>query len=226
MSRNFYSPTDMISNKSPDFSRSCILFGGSFDPLHLGHLHIAAAALRLLPYTEQLFFVPCQESPGKNRPLLPAALRLAFLRTGLQYQPYGIWTHELEKTEPSYTIHTLEAAHRLGAEKKRLYWLLGGDAYESFPRWKNPEGIRALAQLVVCQRPGSPWPTLQHPDDIRLAVPPFAASSTQIRESLAKGVVPENTLPTALEGYFSALFEGTLKGANPYANFPPGGKND
>lgn len=197
---------------TPDFSRaSTILFGGSFDPVHAGHLHVARECLLALPEIKQLVFVPAAESPGRTAHA-PAEQRLAWLRLAAEPLGFRVWEFETRRPGPSYTVNTLEAAHAAGARVDQLYWLLGADAYAGFSHWKSPERIRELCRLLVVDRPGQES-TSQHPLDRFVSIPLHEASSTRLRAELAAG----NPCPTWLPGPVATAFQNFLPGQNPYA---------
>ncbi|NUM89533.1 MAG: nicotinate-nicotinamide nucleotide adenylyltransferase, partial [Bdellovibrionales bacterium] len=150
-----------------DFRKATALFGGAFDPVHAGHLHVAREVSRLKPDVEQLVFVPAWRSPGKPPPAAPAADRLHWLELAVRGTPFLVWSWELQRHHESFTVETLKEAHRLGAVKKRLFLVLGGDAYESFERWKNPGHIRELCRLLVAHRSGAPF-LAKDPEDVLL----------------------------------------------------------
>lgn len=195
-----------------DFRKNTILFGGSFDPIHLGHLHIAREALKAVNPPAQLVFVPARESPGKPLPRASAEQRTAWIEESIRDAGYLLWDTELKRQGPSYTVETLEEAHRLGASRERLYWLLGADSYAHFESWKNPERIRELAILLVLSRPGT---SLQRKDprDVLREVAPHPASSSQIRAEIARGKIPDMLAPPVAEW----LKNLPLKSKNPYA---------
>ncbi len=131
------------------------VFGGTFDPVHVGHLAIALAALETVPLDEVLF-VPARRSPLKDRgPVASAEDRYAMLVRALGDEPrFGLSRIELDREGPSYTVDTLEALR----EEGELFLILGGDALAELPRWRSPERIRALATILVARRPGAPEP--------------------------------------------------------------------
>jgi nicotinate-nucleotide adenylyltransferase len=194
----------------PEFSRPAILFGGSFDPVHAGHLHVARECLVALPEVKQLVFVPAAESPGRKAHA-SAADRLAWLKLAAEPLGFRVWDFEAVRPGPSYTVNTLEAAHAQGARVDQLYWLLGADAYAGFPGWKNPERIRELCRLLVVDRPGQDSAS-QHPLDRFVSIPPHPASSTSVRAALAAGNPRPEWLPEAV----GAVLEKLLPGQNPY----------
>ncbi len=196
-----------------DFNKPTALYGGSFDPVHEGHLHVAKEVQRLLPAIEQIVFVPAAQSPRKPDPQAAAELRFQWLEAATAGTDWDVWDYEWKKAGPSFTVESLEEAHRQGAQRERLYWILGTDAYATFPNWKNPERIRALCRLVVVNRSTHPLER-QHPDDILLPILPHPASSTALRMALADFPAPTPSLPIAVRTEMEKLF---LLSRNPYA---------
>lgn len=194
------------------FVAPTILFGGTFDPVHEGHLHVAEHARSAIAGS-RLVFTPAAQSPGKAPAGASPAQRLAWLRLVAEPLSYGVWDFEIKKGGDSFTFLTLEEATRLGASPDRLYWLLGADAYAGFARWKSPERIRELATLLVVGRPGSPV-SLQDPRDRLIAIPEHPASSTALRAELAEGNASSPWLPAPLRAELGNLL---LPRTNPYA---------
>ena len=159
------------------------VFGGTFDPVHVGHLAIALAALQSLRL-DRIVFVPARRSPLKGAPpAASAADRLAMLEAATKDEPrFSVSRIELEREGPSYTVDTLEA---LSAEGE-LFLILGSDAVAELDRWRSPERIRALATILVARRPGAPEP------DARVATafdaPCLDISSRELRARAARGL--------------------------------------
>ncbi len=194
-----------------DFRQPTVLYGGSFDPVHEGHLHVARSVLLRRHDIKQLIFVPAAHSPGKASAFATGEQRLAWLRLAAEPAGFSVWDFEILRGGESFTVETLAEAHRRGATSDRLFWLLGADAYTGFSRWKNPSGIRELCRLLVADRPGyeiSP----QHPADEFVSIEPHPASSSAIRADLAEGEIPAPWIPEALR----AELEKVLPLANPY----------
>ena len=129
-------------------------FGGSFDPVHLGHLLVAQAAVEELGL-DKLFFIPAAQSPFKpeNRPA-PAAIRLQLLRLALAGKTnYEIDDQEIRRGGVSYTIDTLrDYAKRFpGAE---LFYLIGADNVSKLNEWREADELAKLAEFVAIPRPG------------------------------------------------------------------------
>src|SRR3954464_5309212 len=131
------------------------LFGGSFDPVHHGHLIVGQVAREKLGL-DVLRFVPAREQPFKHgRHRSSPEHRAAMLSLALEGQPgFAIERAELNRPAPSYTVDTLEALHRQGSGAE-LVLLLGADAAADLPAWHQARRIRELARVVVFTRPGT-----------------------------------------------------------------------
>src|SRR4051812_10154908 len=130
------------------------LFGGSFDPVHLGHLLVAQAACEEI-MLERLFFIPAAQSPFKpeSEPA-PAALRLRMLRLALAGKPnYEIDKQEVQRGGISFTIDTVRDYVRRfpGGE---FFYLIGADHVPTLPKWREAEELARLVQFVAIPRPG------------------------------------------------------------------------
>ena len=160
------------------------VFGGTFDPVHVGHLAVAHAALESVPL-DRVLFVPARRSPLKERaPVAAAADRLEMLERAIADEPrFAVSRVELDREGPSYMVETLE---RL-AGPDDLFLILGSDAIADFPHWKDPERIAALATLTVTERPGAPERIGDAPI-IRFDAPRLDISSRELRARAARGL--------------------------------------
>jgi nicotinate-nucleotide adenylyltransferase len=157
------------------------VFGGTFDPVHVGHLAIANAALDELGL-ERVYFVPARRSPLKqDGPLASATDRLAMLTAAIADEPrFRVSLVELDREGPSFTVDTLEALRGEG----QLFLILGSDAYADFERWRDPARIRKLATIVLAARPGAP----NAPAGVRMLDSPLMdISSRELRARAARG---------------------------------------
>jgi nicotinate-nucleotide adenylyltransferase len=175
------------------------LFGGSFDPVHLGHLLVAHAAFQELQLT-RLFFIPAAQSPFKpeNHPA-PAAQRLRLLRLALAGLPWcEIDEQELRRGGVSYTIDTLEAFSRTWPAAE-LFYLIGADQVPLLPNWRRAQDLARRVEFAVLPRPGEaevPFPSPFR--GRRLAGFPLGVSSSQIRARLKAGDSIEMLVPPAV----------------------------
>lgn len=160
------------------------VFGGTFDPVHVGHLAIAHAAVESVPL-DRVVFVLAKRSPLKERgPVAGEADRLRMLEVAIADEPrFAASRIELDREGPSYTVDTLE---RLGGADD-LFLILGSDAIADFPRWKDPDRIAALATLVVAERPGAPERIGEAPI-VRFDAPRLDISSRELRARAARGL--------------------------------------
>ncbi len=131
------------------------IFGGTFDPVHNGHLRIALDALEMLRLAH-LRLIPLAHAVHRDQPETPAELRLAMLSAAVGERPQLVVDdREIRRHGPSYTIDTLRELHT-DFPQHTLCLLLGTDAFNGFASWRNPEGILDLANIAVLQRPGHP----------------------------------------------------------------------
>jgi nicotinate-nucleotide adenylyltransferase len=172
------------------------LFGGSFDPVHLGHLLVAQAACEELAL-DRLFFIPAAQSPFKpgTAPASPA-LRLRMLRLALAGRStFEVDEQETQRGGVSYSIDTVRdyARRFTGAE---LYYLIGADHVPTLPKWREAEELARLAQFVVIPRPGEKPAELPPPFRLRhLGGWPLKVSSSEIRARVARRAPIEHLVP-------------------------------
>lgn len=172
------------------------LFGGSFDPVHLGHLLVAQAAREELAL-DRLFFIPAAQSPFKpaSEPASPT-LRLRLLRLALAGQSScEIDDQEIARGGVSYTIDTARhyAARFAGAE---LFYLIGADHVPTLPKWREAEELARLVHFVVIPRPGATPVVLPPPFRLEVLTGwPLKVSSSQIRARVQAGQRIDHLVP-------------------------------
>lgn len=175
------------------------IFGGSFNPIHLGHLLVAQAALEEMALT-RLFFVPTAQSPFKpeSKPA-SANNRLQWLRLALAGCSWAeVDDQEVQRGGVSYTIETVRDYSRrfVGAD---LFYLIGADQVAQLPKWKDADELARLATFVVLPRPGQSQTPLPSPFSGRwLAGLPLAVSSSQIRSRIKSGLSISHLMPSAV----------------------------
>jgi len=165
------------------------LFGGSFDPVHFGHLLVAQAAREELGLS-RLFFICAAQSPFKpERVLAPANERLRLLRLALAGQnACEIDDQEIQRGGVSYTIDTVRDYVRRfrGAE---LFYLIGTDHVAQLPKWRDADELARLVEFIVIPRPEQTTAPLPSPFRGRtLNGFPLGVSSSQIRERVKAGL--------------------------------------
>jgi nicotinate-nucleotide adenylyltransferase len=172
------------------------LFGGSFDPVHVGHLLVAQAAREELELT-RLFFIPAAQSPFKpeGKPT-PGNERLRLLRLALAGEEWSeIDGQEVERGGISYTIDTVRDYTRRFPQAQ-LFYLIGADHVTQLPKWREAQELAALLEFVVIPRPGQAEAPVPAPFKGRmLAGFPLGVSSSQIRERVKAGLTIEHLVP-------------------------------
>ncbi|MEA5445658.1 nicotinate-nucleotide adenylyltransferase [Gammaproteobacteria bacterium AB-CW1] len=130
------------------------LFGGTFDPIHHGHLRPALELYEILGLAE-VRLLPCADPPHRGRPLAPAPFRLEMAQAAVHDQPgLVVDDREMRRPGPSYTRDTLESFRAEFGEHRSLLLILGSDAFLGLPKWHRWEGLLELAHIVVAHRPG------------------------------------------------------------------------
>ena len=175
------------------------LYGGTFDPVHLGHLLVARAALEEVGL-DRLFFIPAAQSPFKpdNAPA-PAADRVRLLRLALAGQTRcEVDEQELRRGGVSYSIDTVRdyAARFPGA---RLHYLVGADQAPALMTWRDAGELARRVEFLVIPRPGSAAGPLPPPARGRwLRGFPLAVSASEIRARVKRGLALEPLVPAAV----------------------------
>ena len=182
------------------------LFFGSFNPVHIGHL-IVAAYMRDFTDLEQVWFVVSPQNPLKDKnSLLPDHHRLMLLKTAIENDP-GLRVSDIEfkMPKPSYTIHTLTWL----AEKypdKEFVLIAGSDILESFHKWKNYEVLLEFYSVYIYNRPGSvPGKYLNHPSIKFFDAPLMEISSSFIRNAIGNGKDVRYMLPPGVWEYIKEM---------------------
>jgi nicotinate-nucleotide adenylyltransferase len=178
------------------------LFGGSFDPIHHGHLIVAQVAAERLGL-DSLRFLPAREQPFKQgRHGTSAEHRAAMLSLAISNAPgFAVERIELDRPGPSYTVDTLDQLHRLEPQSKFVL-LLGADAATELPAWREAERIPELAQVVVFARPGSRVPASTFVSQV-IEVPAIDISATEIRRRVSRGQSIRYWVPDVVAEYIA-----------------------
>ncbi|QBQ53330.1 nicotinate-nucleotide adenylyltransferase [Nitrosococcus wardiae] len=204
--------------KPPHPTAAIGIFGGTFDPVHFGHLRPALELLEQLPLTE-IRFIPCRHPPHRQAPMASPGQRLAMLELAIAEEPrFTVDDRELARSGPSYMVDTL-ASLRAEQGNGPLCLILGTDAFRGLPQWHRWAELMELAHLLVMKRPGEPLPQegeLKHflesrciYDPAQLAQQPrglifplevtqLAISATRIRSLIGAGRSARYLLPDAV----------------------------
>ena len=175
------------------------LFGGSFDPVHNGHLLVALAAIEELSL-ERIFFIPAAQSPFKpeSKPA-PADLRARMLRLALAGQTrYEVDTQEIHRGGTSYTVDTVRD-YRSRFPNAELFYLIGADHIPQLHKWRAANELAAAVEFVAIPRPDEAPPATPAGFRVRaLRGFPLGLSSSQIRERVRAGRPIEHLVSRAV----------------------------
>ncbi len=210
------------------------ILGGSFDPVHYGHL-LLAESCREACELDQVWFLPAATPPHKRQQSAAEPrhrLEMLRLATG-GHASFLVSDLELVRGGVSYTVDTLEAVHALAPDAE-LFLLLGADTLADLPNWREPRRICELARPVVVQRAGSQldWQPLaellgpavfERLQPLTVEMPILGHSSTQIRAAVAAGRSIRFRTPRAVEKYVetNGLYQAATSAASSSGGEPP-----
>jgi nicotinate-nucleotide adenylyltransferase len=179
--------------------------GGSFDPIHLGHLRAAETAREELGL-ELLAFVPAGVPPHRAACLAPAIDRFAMSCLAMAGHPHFVtWDIELRRAGPSYTVDTL-ATLRAELPKDDLVLVVGSDTWPEMTAWREPERLFSLVAVAVVGRPGQPVRDPKPPFPggrgvVCIEGPTLAISATSVRERVRRGASVRYLVPDPVADY-------------------------
>jgi nicotinate-nucleotide adenylyltransferase len=187
------------------------VLGGTFDPVHIGHLIIAEEARLKLGLSKVLFVPAGQPWLKQDRNITPAVHRVEMVRRAIADNPFfELSTLEVERAGPSYTVDTLTMLGKQLGSRASLFFILGRDTLAELPLWKEPQKVVQLCRLVVPPRLGSR--DLKHLEKaipgllervIQLDMPVIGISSSEIRQRIAQGLPIRYLVPPAVEKYIT-----------------------
>lgn len=216
--------TVATADRSPPTASPIGIFGGTFDPIHIGHLRLAEEMAEAIGLSS-VRFVPAGRPPHRGAPGTAAAHRLDMTRLAVADNPrFAVDDREIRRQAPSYTVDTLAALRAELGDAQPVWLLLGADAFLGLAGWHEWRRLFALAHIAVAERPGAPL--LQSdalPEALRAEIAarrvadgtaagpagsvllrrmtPLAISATAIREALAQGRSVRYLLPGAVLDY-------------------------
>lgn len=201
------------------------IMGGTFDPIHYGHLVAAQGALWSFGL-DKVFFVPSGRPPHKARDAVSSPwdrYLMALLATISNHQ-FTVSSLEVERPGPSFTVDTVRHFQRERGPGCELFFITGADAIIEIPSWRNTEGLLELCHFIAASRPGYPEDDFRSflaslPDDQRdrihrIEVPALAISSSDLRRRVREGEPIKYLLPESVEGYIfkSGLYRNEGEG--------------
>ena len=203
------------------------LLGGTFDPVHAGHLDVARAAQHALDL-ERICLIPSRQPPHRPAPSASTADRLAMLRAATADDAlFEISTIELDADGPSYTAHTLDRLAARGTDTRAVCFITGADAFADISTWYQYPELLDRCHFAVVSRPGLPasalpvrlpalanrmriadknhrYPTTTQPSIFLIDAPTAPVSSTDVRARIARGASIAGLVPEAVAAYIDA----------------------
>jgi len=180
------------------------IFGGTFNPLHIGHLAVAQAA-RDSAALDRVVFVPCSEPPHKRLVHLASARdRLAMLKACIRTNPgFEVSDYEIRKGGKSYTIETVRYFQETLEPNARLFFIVGGDSAAQLQTWKKIEEITKIVSFIVVNRPGHDGcaPEIPHRS---VVMPGIGISSSYVRRRILQGKSIKYLVPDEVLRYIKA----------------------
>ncbi len=187
------------------------VFGGTFDPIHLGHLRVARSVRATLGLDRMLLVPAGQPWLKAGTPVSPVADRVEMVRLAIgRRKDLELSTIEAERPGPSYAVDTMEALAGQSPAGPELYFLLGGDALADIARWKDPQLLIRLCRLAAFSRPGGSLPDVPALEAavpgisqrvVLVEVPQVDVRATDIRRRAAQGRSIRGLVPRAVERY-------------------------
>jgi nicotinate-nucleotide adenylyltransferase len=189
------------------------VLGGTFDPIHSGHLVIAEEA-RLRLGLAKVLFVPAEQQWLKTgRNIAPAAHRVEMVRRAIAAEPYfELSTVDVDRPGPSYSVETMAILQQQLGDEARIFFVVGWDSLAELPQWKEPDRLVQLCKLVAVTRPGFSRPDLKAMESfvpgitqsvVWLDIPPVDINASDIRERVAQGRSICGLVPDEVESYIA-----------------------
>ena len=198
------------------------LFGGTFDPVHCGHIDVARAA-RLALGLDRVWLVPARVPPHRPPPVASAAHRFAMTALAVASEDgMQVSDIEMDGPGPSYTVETLDRLSAIGIAPASVYLVTGADAFRDVPTWRGYPKLLDRCHFVVVSRPGSPAPALREalpvlgdrmvepswqpaarPSIFLVDVPTAAVSSTDVRRAIRDGHSLSGLVPPAVAAHIA-----------------------
>ena len=187
------------------------VLGGTFDPIHMGHLVLAEEVRARLDLAEILFVPAGQPWLKVGSPVSPAGHRVEMVRLAIDDRPYfKLSTIEIERAGPTYTVDTIAELKAQLETGDELFFILGRDNLAELPRWRQPERLITMCRLVAVPRPGYPLPDLKALEAgipglsqrvVLLDRPEIDISASAIRDRVVQGLPIHHLVTEPVAGY-------------------------
>jgi nicotinate-nucleotide adenylyltransferase len=187
------------------------VLGGTFDPIHMGHLAIARCARSFLDLDYILLIPAGQPWLRQVKPVESAYHRLAMTKLTAESEQWLLVSDiEVNRPGPTFTVDTLEQLRNIHEDRTELYLIIGEDALKDLHRWRNPERVVKLAQVIGVKRPGVASADLkkmfpaEDQQPIILEGPLLDISAMEVRERIAAGRPIGHLVPESVETYINS----------------------
>jgi len=187
------------------------VLGGTFDPIHLGHLKVAGEVTARLNLTETIFIPAGQPWLKADNPISPAEHRVEMVRLAIAGKPgFKLSVMEVERPGPTYTVDTMAELRRQLGSGHELFFILGWDNLTQLPKWREPSRLIKLCRLVAVPRVDYPPPDLDSLDAaipglsqrvILLDEPRIDINASEIRQRVRQGLPISHLVPEPVERY-------------------------
>jgi len=187
------------------------VLGGTFDPVHSGHLVISEEARRRFSLNKVLFVPAGKPWLKTNREITPAVHRVEMVKRAIVGNAsFELSTMEIDRPGPSYSVDTVAALHQKLGAGAGIFFLIGWDSLAELPQWQEPSRLIRLCKLVAVTRPGLSRPDLKSLESsipgitqsvVWLDIPPINISSSDIRDRTAQGLSIHDLVPDDVESY-------------------------
>ncbi|MFZ5801195.1 MAG: nicotinate-nucleotide adenylyltransferase [Candidatus Omnitrophota bacterium] len=173
------------------------IFGGTFNPVHNGHLAVAQLIVEKMRL-DKVIFVPSYIPPHKSVKLAPAEERFRMLKVAVKgNELFRVSDFEIRRKGKSYSVDTARYFRKLFGRQARLYFIIGADSLRELKRWRAIGDILKLVDFIVVNRPGYPFKNL--PVKVKVVkLPEFGISSSWIRKRISQGKALEYFIPYAV----------------------------
>jgi nicotinate-nucleotide adenylyltransferase len=189
------------------------ILGGTFDPVHKGHLKIAEAVKKRLGL-QNIIFVPAGRPWMKaDRPITPVEHRVAMVRLAIAGHPgFELSLSEVNRPGSTYTIQTIREFRRKFGEGAEIYFIIGRDGLWHLPKWRSIAHLVKLCRIAVVPRPGFSLPDMDAMEKqipglsesvVLLDKPEIDVSATEIRKRVAQGIPWKTLVPPAVAEYIA-----------------------
>lgn len=188
------------------------IFGGTFDPIHYGHLLLAEICRQELTL-DAVRFVPAGNPPHKSGAITDGHARADMVALAVSgYQEFTVDRREIQRDGPSFTVLTLHEIQQENPDSE-LFFLMGADSLCDFPSWRDPAGILELSTVVAVNRPGTPLPRMERHGRAaecvdmtrirQIAVPGMDISASDLRNRMRDGRGVRFLTPRAVEAFLT-----------------------